>query len=269
MNEELLEELLRARQAREPCVLATVAATNGSVPRAAGAKMIVYADGRSSGTIGGGKFESLVIAEALAAMGAKTPLLKNYPLHEAAPDSFGAICGGEVTVLLEPQKVSEAIYLVGGGHCSRAIAKLAFEAGLSVTVIEDRAEQVQDWPARIRCLTNISSPEFIAAHRWQRDEALVIVSRNHQIDGEALAAAVEQAENAGYVGMIGSVRKVRLVFDRLRGRGASEEKLARVHAPIGFDIGADAPVEIAISALAEILSVLRGASGASLRARDR
>ena len=104
--------------------------------------MFVYADGRSSGTIGGGKFESLVIADALEIMREKKPLLKTYPLREGEPDSFGAICGGEVTVFIEPQIVNEALYLIGAGHCANAIARLAAECGLFVSVVDDRARQL-------------------------------------------------------------------------------------------------------------------------------
>jgi xanthine dehydrogenase accessory factor len=105
---------------------------------------------------------------------------------------------------------------------------------------------------------------FIASHEWQSDEALVIVSRNHEIDRAALAAAMAQT-GAGYIGMIGSRRKVRMVFDALRGSGISEEQLSRVYAPLGLDIGADSPAEIAVSTVAEILSVLRGRTAKHMR----
>ena len=264
MSDALLEELVAARKARTACALVTVAETKGSVPRAAGAKMLVYADGRTSGTIGGGKFEALVVEEAAARVRAKTPVLKSFPLREGESDSFGAICGGEATVLIEPQAVNEAIYLVGGGHCARAIAKLASDAGFFVTMIEDRPEFLQHLPTNVSAVADTAPAEFIRAHEWQADEALVIVSRNHEIDREALAAAVEQSGH-GYIGMIGSRRKVRMVFDALRERGVAEENLARIYAPLGFDIGADSPAEIAISALAEIIAVLRRRPGASLR----
>lgn len=264
MNDALLAELLAARQTRAACALVTVAATSGSVPRAAGSKMLVYTDGRTSGTIGGGKFEALVVEETQEALLAREPLLKSYPLHEGQPDSFGAICGGEVTVLIEPQILSEAIYLVGGGHCAKAIAALATGAGFLVSVIEDRAEFRQDMVTGVSCITGISAPEFIANHAWQSDEALVIVSRNYEIDREALAAAVRQT-GAGYIGMIGSKRKVRLVFDQLRARGVTDQELSCVHAPLGLDIGADSPPEIAISALAEIMAVLRHRRGDHMR----
>lgn len=264
MTDELLSELVTARQTRMPCALVTVAATTGSVPRAAGSKMLVYADGRTSGTIGGGKFEALVAGEAVASLRQKSPVLKTYPLHEGSPDSFGAICGGEVTVLIEPQTLSEAIYLIGGGHCAKAIAKLALDAGMFVSVVEDRAESLLDLPPAVQRISSWTPGDFIAGRVWQSDEALVMVSRNYELDREALAAAVEQP-GAGYIGMIGSVRKVRRVFDELRARGVTEEKLACVYAPLGLDIGADSPTEIAISALAQIIAVLRQRSGGHMR----
>ena len=251
-------------EARKSFAVVTVAATTGSVPRAPGSKMFVSADGRVSGTIGGGKFESLVIAEAQAAIEKKKPLLKTYPLREGESDSFGAICGGEVTVFIEPQITGEALYLIGAGHCARAIAKLAAECGLFVTVIDDRREWLAELPPAVTAISEISPREFIESREWRNDEALVMVSRNHEIDGEALAAAIEQS-GAGYIGMIGSRRKVLQVFDRLRARGVREEKLSRVYAPLGLDIGADSPAEIAVSCVAEVLGVLRGKTTNHLR----
>ena len=251
------DELVAARDARKPFAVITIAATTGSVPRAAGSKMFVYADGRSSGTIGGGKFESLVVADAVAAMRQKKPQLKRYPLREGDADSFGAICGGEVTVFIEPQKTSEGLHLIGAGHCSRAIAKLAAECGLFVTVVDDRDELMTDLPPAVARVSDSTPADFIASREWQSDEALVIVSRNHEIDREALRAALAQT-GAGYIGMIGSRRKVRMVFDDMRQRGFSDEQLSRVYAPLGLDIGADSPAEIAVSTVAEVLAVLRG-----------
>ncbi len=122
--------------------------------------MLVYADGAISGTIGGGKFESLVIAEAIQQLREKKPLLKTYPLHESSPESFGAICGGEVTILIEPQILSEAIFLIGGGHCAQAIAKLACECGLFVTMVDDRADLLSEIPAQITTLQRCRSCEI-------------------------------------------------------------------------------------------------------------
>jgi xanthine dehydrogenase accessory factor len=264
MTDALLEALREARRSRTRCALVTIAATRGSVPRQAGSKMLVFFGGKISGTIGGGKFEALVVEESLAILGTKTPLLKSYPLHEGCVDSFGAICGGEVTVLIEPQVTGEALFLIGAGHCAQAIAKLAAEAGLHVTVWDDRENLASAFPGAAQRVAGISAPEFITGREWSIDEALVLVSRNHEIDTEALAAALTKP-GAGYLGMIGSRRKVLQVFDRLKARGFSDEALAQVYAPLGLDIGADSPAEIAISVLAEILQVLRKRSGDHLR----
>jgi xanthine dehydrogenase accessory factor len=264
MTDALFDELIAAREARKPCALVTVAATCGSVPRAAGSKMLVYADGTFSSTIGGGKFEALVIEDAAKAMQAKQPLLKTYPLHETSSESFGAICGGEVTLLIEPQLLSESLFLVGGGHCAQAIAKWAIECGLFITVIEDRSEVTANLPRPVVTVRDKDAPEFIRGREWKSDEAIIMVSRNYELDREALAAALE-ITGAGYIGMIGSNRKVQRVYDELRKRGVSEENLKRVYAPLGLDIGADAPAEIAVSVLAEVLAVLRGKSGKNLK----
>ncbi len=257
----LLQALLDARARREPCVLVTLAAVKGSVPREAGAKALVFPDGRLLGTIGGGKFESLVITEALAALGTGLPVLKTYPLHEAAADSFGAICGGEATVLLEPQRPREGLVVFGAGHCGLALCRLAHDCGWHVTVIDDRAGLLAACPAHLR--HQGSAPDFIAAHPWCADEALVLVSRNHELDRLALAAALAHPGH-GYLGMIGSRRKVQAVFNELRREGVGDDQLARVRAPIGLDLAADAPMEIAVSVLAEIMLTLRGRSGKPL-----
>jgi xanthine dehydrogenase accessory factor len=265
MDDGLLEELMAARRSRSACAVATVAATDGSVPREPGSKMIVYANGKISGTIGGGKFEALVRDESLAAIRGKKTVLKTYTLREDEMCSFGAVCGGEVTVLIEPQILSEAIFLVGAGHCARAIAKLAIDCGLFVTAIDDRIELLAELPEAAARISS-SPAKFIRNRKWGSDEAVVIVSRNYEIDRDALRAALETG-GAGYIGMIGSQRKVQKVFQQLLEKRATKQMLAKVYAPLGFDIGADSPAEIAISALAEILSVLRKRSGDHFRAK--
>ena len=224
--------------------------------------MIVYGDRKICGTIGGGKFEALVVEDCLQSIASKETLLKTYPLREDRPDSFGAICGGEVTVMIEPQNLNTALYLVGGGHCSLAIARLASDCGMHVTVVEDRAELLENFPATINLVIQ-NAVEFISRREWRNDEALVLVSRNHELDRDALAAALKKT-GAGYIGMIGSRRKVHRVFDALK-QAVSAERLKDVYAPIGLDIGADSPAEIAVSVIAEILKVQRQRKGNHLR----
>jgi len=264
-SQAIYQVLLDALQAGEACALATVAKVTGSAPRETGAKMVIYQDGRSAGTIGGGKFESLVIAEAVRAIGDGKSVLKTYPLHEASENSFGAICGGEVTVLIEPQPRPPVFCLVGAGHCSQALAKLAQECGFAVTVLDDRANLLGSsyFSSLVRCLSDPAPENFIRNHKWCERDALVLVSRNYHIDREALATALETG-GMGYIGMIGSRKKVLQVFDELAARGLSREALSHVRAPIGIDIGADSPAEIAVSVMAEVFAVLRGANGRPL-----
>ena len=266
MSEEIHRLLLEASHSGEGCALATVAKVTGSAPREAGTKMVIFEDGRIAGTIGGGKFESLVIEEAQKAMNTGKPILKTYPLHEASDESFGAICGGEVTVFIEPQARPPLFCLIGAGHCARALAKFASQCGFAVTVLDDRADLLGSphFDSSIRCLSEPSAEAFVRSHKWSERDAVVLVSRNYHLDREALAAALENGR-MGYLGMIGSKKKVLTVFDELSKRGVSRKVLARVRAPVGINIGADSPAEIAVSVLAEVIMVLRGADGRPLR----
>lgn len=262
MNQPIADEIARAHRERRACIVATVAAAKGSAPRAAGAKMIVYPGGTTSGTVGGGKFESLVIAEALANLTREDPWLKAYPLHAGNAESFGAICGGEVTVFFEPLQVGPALHIIGAGHCAQALAKLAADCGWHVSVVDDRPEWLALALAAHRRFP--SGPvEYITAQKWTANDTLVIVSRNYLIDRDALGAALRQPE-IGYLGMIGSRKKVRQVFDELKAGGSDEKQFARVHAPIGLDLGSDSPPEIAVSVMAEILQHTRRTTGRPL-----
>jgi xanthine dehydrogenase accessory factor len=260
----ILQELLEASASGKECVLVTVAGTKGSVPRQAGTKMIVYATGEISGTVGGGKFEALVIEDSLATLKTGKPDLKTYVLREGSADSFGAICGGEVTALLEPQIRNETVYLFGAGHCATAIARLARMCGLRTVLIEDRAEIIESFEPVDEKRVEPEPARWISEQSWRPSDALVLVNRNYQLDRDALAAALKTG-GFGYIGMMGSKRKVRRVYDELTDHGIDPKRFEQVHAPIGLEIGADSPTEIAVSILAEVLAVLRGQPGGSMR----
>jgi xanthine dehydrogenase accessory factor len=267
MNRSILEEFLEAKAAGNECVLVTVAATKGSVPRQVGTKMIVYGSSEISGTVGGGKFEALVIEDSLATLQTGKPLLKTYILREGSPDSFGAICGGEVTALLEPQNRSKTIYLFGAGHCAIAIARLARICGFRTVLIEDRPEIVQSFEPVDQKKIEPEPAKWISGQSWRRSDALILVNRNYQLDRDALEAALKTG-GFGYIGMMGSKRKVHRVYDELKLRGMDPAGFESVHAPIGLQIGADSPEEIAVSVIAEVLAVLRGESGKSMSERQ-
>jgi xanthine dehydrogenase accessory factor len=265
VSAEIHRLLLEASHSGETCAVATVAKVTGTAPREAGTKMVIFEDGHVAGTIGGGKFESLVIEEARKAMTTGKPILKIYPLHEASDESFGAICGGEVTVFIEPQMRPPLFCLIGAGHCARALAKFASQCGFAVTVLDDRADLLgpPHFDSSIRCLAETPAEAFVRSHNWSERDALVLVSCNYHLDREALAAALEKG-GMGYLGMIGSKKKVMMVFDELSRRGISRKALASVRAPIGVNIGADSPAEIAVSVLAEVIMVSRAADGRPL-----
>jgi xanthine dehydrogenase accessory factor len=266
MSYSILAELLAARSQGIPCVLVTVASAQGSVPRQAGTKMIVYASGKISGTVGGGKAEALIVQDALRCLETGKIELKRYPLREGEPDSFGAICGGEITLLIEPQRSGESIYLFGAGHCAAAIARLARSCELNVFVIEDREDKLNAFePANQKHLCK-SPDDFVSQQSWNAGDAILLVNRNYMLDRDTLKAVLGTS-GYGYVGMIGSKRKVLKVYDELRTQGVNSESLSQVHAPLGIDIGADSPEEIAISVMAEVLAVLRKRSGKSMRVR--
>jgi xanthine dehydrogenase accessory factor len=260
LTQSILEQLLEANASGRPCVLVTVAATKGSVPRQAGTKMIVYSTGEISGTVGGGKFEALVIEDSLATLKTGKPGLKTYVLREGSTDSFGAICGGEVVALLEPQIQKESIYLLGAGHCAAAIARLARICGFRTVLVEDRPEIVENFEPADEKKVETDPAKWITDQPWKTSDALILVNRNYQLDRDALEAALRTA-SFGYVGMMGSKRKVRRVYDELIDRGIDPKLFEQVHAPIGLEIGADSPEEIAVSVIAEVLAVLRGQSG--------
>jgi xanthine dehydrogenase accessory factor len=228
--------------------------------------MIVYASGKTSGTVGGGKAEALIVQDALRCLETGKIELKRYPLREGEPDSFGAICGGEITLLIEPQRSGESIYLFGAGHCAAAIARLARSCEMNVIVIEDREETLNAFePANRKHLCK-NPADFVSQQSWNAADAILLVNRNYLLDRDALKAVLATS-GYGYVGMIGSKRKVLKVYDELRAHGVSSDSLSQVHAPLGIDIGADSPEEIAISVMAEVLAVLRKRSGKSMRVR--
>ena len=266
MTQSILEELLAAKANGKECVLVTIAATKGSVPRQAGTRMIVYGSGEISGTVGGGKFEALVIEDSLTTLQIGKPELKTYVLHEESVCSFGAICGGEVTALLEPQSRGETIYLFGAGHCASAIARFARICGFRTVLIEDRPEIVEGFEPADEKKIEPEPAKWIGQQSWRNSDALILVNRNYQLDRDTLEAAL-RAGGFGYIGMMGSKRKVNRVYDELRDRGV--EDFEQVHAPIGLQIGADSPEEIAVSVLAEVLAVLRGKTGKSMKVDRR
>jgi xanthine dehydrogenase accessory factor len=251
-------EISELLERHETLALATVVRARGSTPRAAGARMIVLPDGSIRHSVGGGRFEALVVEEAMRLLrDGGGPVLKSYPFRPEGPGSFGSVCGGEAEVFIEVLRRASRLVIVGGGHCGLALARAAACLDLRVWVVEDRPEFAR--PERFEGMrverVVYAGEGFADLPALEPDDFVVLVSRGHETDRMALARLLDRP--LGYLGMIGSRRRVQTVFDQLRASGASEEALRRVRAPIGIEIGADTPEEIAVSILAEIIKIRR------------
>lgn len=242
-------------EARRSLVCATVVRDSGSVPRRSGAKMLVHPDGRIQGSVGGGLFESLVVQDALAALQTGRSATKNYSFNPkgTSPQAFGAICGGRVEVFLEVITPPERLIIVGGGHCGRALARMASLLDFDIVVADDREEHSRaedfDFPNVSQVLHLPATYEGLPAP--DENTYVALVSKGFITDEAALRQILGCP--AAYIGMIGSCRKRDTVYENLRKDGVSEEALAAIHAPIGLEIGAETPEEIAVSILGEII----------------
>jgi xanthine dehydrogenase accessory factor len=242
---DVLDALRAATAEAAPVALATVVDVQGASPARAGFKLLVRGDGSCLGNVGGGALEQRVREDAVAALAGGQPRLAHYRLTEAGPDALGMLCGGEVTVFIEPFLPKPTLLIVGGGHIGRPLADLAHIVGYAVQVVDvrpERGDRPQFDPTAVTSLTYV-----------------VLITEDHVTDEAALRQALPTP--APYIGMIGSLRKIGILLGHLRAEGMGEEALARVRAPIGLDTGGREPSEIALAILTEIECVRHGGSG--------
>src|SRR5437660_4062407 len=254
---DLFEEIVRMRKAGLRGALATIVHTNGSIPSYESSRMLVREDGSSAGTIGGGCVEADVWAAAREVMKSEAPRKLVFHLNNEATYDNGLICGGTVEIFVEPILPQPILYLFGAGHVSTAVAKAAQAVGFGIGVIDDREAfaNAQRFPMAQEIYT--SYDDAFAKLQPNPSSYLVIVTRGHKEDMRVLAWAVRTP--ARYVGMIGSKRKVLSVYKALENDGFKPEEFERVYAPMGLEIGALSPEEIAISIVAELIAVRRNA----------
>lgn len=256
---DTLAEIERTGQA---AALATVVRARGAVPRHAGSKMLVYGDGRVVGTIGGGEMEERVRQAALQSMADGATALLHYTFQDPAQGDPG-VCGGEVDVFVEPLGRQPTLVVIGGGHVGRAVLHLARWLGFRTVVCDDRpefasAESAPEADQAIACpMGEITSHVTITP-----DTYLVLTTRGVPLDVEALPALL--GGPAAYIGVIGSRKRWETTAKELRERGVTPEALARVTSPMGLELKAETPEEIAVSILAQIIQQRRGGSGDSM-----
>ncbi len=256
MSAEVLLDLPALLEAHGRAALATVVSATGSTPRETTARMLVLPDGTTRGTIGGGKFESLVIADArklLASHG--LPFTRRYDFQPEGPDTFGAVCGGTATVLVEVLERMPRLLVVGAGHCGRALARVAALTGWAVTVADERPEQLDPAAFPGGAALVLVREDYSDLPLPGPDDSVAIVSRGHVTDGRAFRRL--RGVPVAYLGMMGSNAKRKALYGELRAEGWSEGELERAHSPIGLPIGARSPEEIAVAIVAELVKTRR------------
>jgi xanthine dehydrogenase accessory factor len=250
---DVWERLAAWRAAGRRFVLASVVHARGFTPRKPGAHMLIAEDGATMGTIGGGAIEELVLVEArglLAEGGAK--LVQKHLTTE-----LGMCCGGEMAVYLEVLEPAPRLLLFGAGYIGKAVSAMATACGFQVTVVDDRPEWLQDdrFPgASVR----LEDPEsFLRREPPAPHDSVVVVTHDHAIDQRLVELLMPHPVR--FLGMVGSLPKQRKFALRLKARGHAPEQIARLRSPLGLAIGAATPEEIALSIVAELVQVRRGA----------
>jgi len=238
-------------------VLASVIRAAGSTPRGTSAKMIVLEDGSSIGTIGGGCLETYVLHESKKVFEDGVLRIIEADLGDDSWSGLGMACGGRVEIALELVEPNPRLIILGAGHLAKAVAKVGRLVGMRIVVIDPFAKP-EDFPEAEAIIAE-GYEEGVARIPIYAYDSIVICTR-HQGDEPALRAAINS--KAGYIGMVGSANRVQITFRELMKQGYPAEKLLKVHAPIGLDIGAETPEEIAVSIIAEVIMERRGGTGA-------
>ena len=251
---DVLEAALRAEESGAPAALVTVIATEGSTPQKAGAKMLVYPDGRIVGTIGGGCVEAEMTWRARQSIEARKPQVASYDLTPDQAGEDGLVCGGRMQVFIEPIEGTPTLCLFGAGHVAQPLARMAKASGFRVQVADDRIKFANR--ERFPDVDLLVVDEFAAAARQMTlgpNTYAVVVTRGHKGDGEALRAVV--GKGLRFVGLLGSRPKLVHLASALEESGVPPEELAEIHCPLGIEIGAVSPEEIAVSVLAQMIAV--------------
>lgn len=260
----LFEELVAAIRERRPVATATVVKTSRSVPRHPGSMMLIPADGPPSGTVGGGEMEFRVIEAARAAIVDNEPRVMSYDLVDPGKGDPG-VCGGTVDVYIQPHVPRRQLVVVGCGHVGGAVVHLARWLGFHVIATDDRGRDDETAQAAELADSFIAGPidKLLEAVKIGADTSIVVVSRNMGVDLAAIPVLL--GSEAGYIGVMGSLRRWRTTRAKLMERGVTEEALKRVNAPIGLELNAETPEEIAVSILAEVIAHCRGGDGSPMR----
>lgn len=253
---DIYEEIVALRRQGRKGAVATIVNVRGSIPSFETAKMLVRDDGSIIGTVGGGCVEAEVWQAAREVMESEKPRTLTFNLNQNPKYDTGLVCGGTLDIFIEPVLPPAALYIFGAGHVAVNLYRTAKNAGFDVTVVDDRENYANR--ERFPEATEVFAEDFekaMARITPAENSFIVIVTRGHRDDMRVLRWAVQT--RARYVGMIGSKRKTITIFRELVKEGVPEHLFERVHAPVGFDIGAITPEEIAVAITAELIAVRR------------
>jgi xanthine dehydrogenase accessory factor len=243
----------------EAGALCMIVSSQGSTPRHTTSKMLVYADGTFVGTVGGGEMENRVIQEALDALKDGKPRLLQYSMTDPARGDPG-VCGGQLEVFVEPLIPKPVLVVIGSGHVGKAVAHLAHWLGFYVVVNDDRPEfctpEAVPGGDEYHAVPMADLPRKIKITPWTY---LVLTTRGVDIDIKGLPVLLDSP--AAYIGVIGSRRRWTMTRNKLLENGVPAERLDRVHSPIGLELNAETPEEIAVSILAELIMLRQGGDG--------
>ena len=258
----VVQALAEAERRNQAVALCTVVRSQGSTPRHSTSKMLIYPDRQIVGTVGGGEMENRVIAVALETLGDGRSRLLEYSMTDPARGDPG-VCGGQVEVFVEPILPRPTLLLVGAGHVGKAVAALAAWLGFQVAVSDDRpgfcSPEVVPGAKAFYPVPLADLPQQFEVTPWTY---IVLTTRGVNVDITGLPALLDTP--AAYIGVIGSRRRWAEACKQMIAAGVPTEKLKRVHSPIGLELHAETPEEIAVSILAEIIMLQGGADGKSM-----
>lgn len=258
----IYDEIIKAQKDKKDFAVLMIIKSEGSVPRHESSKMIVFADGSITGTIGGGILEKQSIDEAIKAIQqGKSKLIE---IKSDTGSLLSLACGGNAVVFVEVHKARPKLILCGAGHVNKAISYIGDTIGFDITVIDSRPEWAnkQRFPEANSIVINEDMAMAIEEQNTNSDTFFVIATWDHKWDKDALKIALKKQHR--YIGMIGSRRKVEEIFIQLKSEDVEQSSMDEVFTPVGLDIKAETPEEIALSVMAEILMVKNYATGKSL-----
>jgi len=254
MPQDIYEEIVELRRQGSRAALATIVVRKGSTPRKDAAKMIIYEDGRQMGSIGGGCIEAEVCREALLVMRIEKPKLMTFDLTENDAEESGLLCGGTIEVYLEPILPDPTLFIFGAGHVGQCVAQTVKGIGFKIAVVDDRIKYASAERFPQADTIFVDSWDTIFQKLPVTDSSYILIAtRGHNYDLACLRFAVKSP--ARYIGLLGSRRKTRLLYEALEREGIDPEVFERVYAPVGIEIGSETPEEIAVSIAAELIAV--------------